>query len=221
MDSNTFIIELLLPTDSFDTIYTDMDSTLVLWAYGAVNNNLLEFLQRQKALGKKIVVLTRAPNPDWVLPNAGIEPSFFDEIISVGNTPKSQFIPKGSAAIFVDDKIAEREDVFNNAGILAFDPNSLWFRKLGSFPPDMRTPLSVKIGRLKQELASMQEQLQGNAKTLKNFAHFVKKYFDSVQDCSVIDMNQAVSNSKEEILQQRIAALKQMEAQRKMNEQPN
>lgn len=203
MDSNTFIIELLLPNDTYDTIYTDMDSTLVLWAYGAVNNNLLEFLQRQKALGKKIVVLTRAPNPDWVLPNAGIDPSFFDEIISVGNTPKSQFIPKGSAAIFVDDKIAEREDVFNNAGILAFDPNSLWFRKLGSFPPEMRTPLPVKIGRLKQELAAMQEQLSSDTE-LKNFSRVVRKYFDGVQDCSVIDMNSALAGNYEAMLKKKM-----------------
>jgi len=202
MDENIFIIDILLPADSYDIIYTDMDSTLVLWAYGAVNNNLLEFLQRQKALGKKIVVLTRAPNPDWVLPNAGIEPSFFDEIVSVGDTPKSQFIPKGTTAIFVDDKIAERDDVFNNSRILCFDPDGLWFRKLGSFPPGMRTPLETKIEKLRQELAAMQTQLSSDTE-LKNFSRIVRKYFDSVQDCSVIDMNGALAGNYEAILKKK------------------
>lgn len=206
MKKNPFIVDMLLPTTSYDTIYTDMDSTLVLWAFGAVNNNLLEFFRQQKEQGKKIIILTRAPNPDWVLPMAGIDPAFFDEIISVGNTPKSQFISKRSAAIFVDDKAAEREDVFNNAGILAFDPNSLWFRKMNSFPPEMRTPLSVKIERLKQELTSMQEQISGLESELKNFARITKHYFDGVQDCSVVDMNRAIGNKADlaqEILEQR------------------
>ncbi len=106
---------------NFDTIYVDLDDTLIL--NGRLNYQLLTVLYQNKENGKKICLLSRhAKNIAETLKEHFVSLELFDEILHIDlQKNKSDFIEKNSASIFIDDSFRERLDVKQKCNIPVFD----------------------------------------------------------------------------------------------------
>lgn len=104
---------------SFDTVYVDLDDTLLI--ENKVNTQLVGLLFQCVNEGKKVVLLTRHRGDVAQTLATHRLTSLFDDIIHVPpDRMKSAFVTERNS-IFIDDSFAERTDVGSNCGILTFD----------------------------------------------------------------------------------------------------
>ena len=110
---------------SFDTVFCDLDDTLV--KEGAVCPRTIAFLYRWRAASKRIVLLTRhRGDVGETLRRLRVAESLFDRVVRIPDpaTPKSGFVTPGS--VFVDDSFRERSDVSSRVpGVLCLDVDCL------------------------------------------------------------------------------------------------
>ncbi len=104
----------------FTTLYVDLDDTLIL--NDKVNLQLVQLVYKCINENKKVILITRhRHNLDDTLLNFRLN-GLFDEIYHLkAEELKSDYIEKGSDAIFVDDSFSERLDVSNVCCIPTFD----------------------------------------------------------------------------------------------------
>lgn len=127
-----FQVDKKAPPETYDTVYVDMDGTLILWTYFIINPALWDFLTVSKQRGKRIVLITRSDNPKAYLGLFGQELDFFDEVIKHVKDNKANHMQANS--IFIDDKPYERESVQSVLDIPVIDPNTQIFRRIASYP---------------------------------------------------------------------------------------
>lgn len=102
-------------------VYVDLDDCLLL--RGAINHQLVGFLYKTISEGKGVTLLTRhARSLTSTLRKLRIE-ALFDRVIHLtGGEQKSDHIDH-TAAIFIDDSFAERQDVAERLNIPVFAPD--------------------------------------------------------------------------------------------------
>lgn len=104
---------------SYDSIYVDLDDTLVFRAQ--VNLSVIKFIFQCINRGKQVKLITRHNGHVGRTLEKYRLSGLFDEVIYVGpGTPKSAYI-KGSDALLLDDSFSERLEVATTLGIPTFD----------------------------------------------------------------------------------------------------
>lgn len=114
----------------FDTIYFDLDETL-MWSESETEiAEMIQFLKIALSKGYTIKLLTRHEKPiNESLNKIGLQPALFSEIIKVEiDELKSSFVIGKS--IFIDNEFPQRYDVNFSAGIPSFDLDQIDFINL-------------------------------------------------------------------------------------------
>ncbi|MCQ2209252.1 MAG: hypothetical protein MJZ34_03065 [Paludibacteraceae bacterium] len=128
MNEKLFVIDYLTDIDSYDNIYVDLDDTIILWKLHSLNIPLLKFLQESKKNRiKKIILITRSYDPEGSLGLYKINKKLFDEIITVGDKPKSMYVSDKS--IFIDNNENEIRDVAELTGNPCYSPDPSLFKR--------------------------------------------------------------------------------------------
>jgi len=108
---------------SFDTVYVDLDDTLVL--RGAVHTQLVAFLYQCINAGKTIVLITKhAGNLEETLERRRIR-QLFDRIVHLRSDEEKADHIDARDAILIDDSFSERKRVHERTGIPTFDCSML------------------------------------------------------------------------------------------------
>lgn len=110
------------PLPDFDTVYVDLDDTLVV--HGAVNPQLVAFLFACRNRGVRIVLLSKCerPDPDAYLRELALDGLLPERVWLRDDQSKADWIePEG--AIFVDDSFSQRREVAARHGIPTFAPD--------------------------------------------------------------------------------------------------
>lgn len=107
----------------YQHIFVDLDDCLIV--RGRVNHQLISFLFKSIDDGKKLTLITRhAQDPMATLRKHRLG-ELFDRIIHLGTGEKKSNYIDQSAAIFIDDSFAERNDVFQIKNIPVFSPDMM------------------------------------------------------------------------------------------------
>ncbi|MCI9486860.1 MAG: ATP-grasp domain-containing protein [Lachnospiraceae bacterium] len=102
----------------YRTVYVDLDDTLIL--KGQVNDLLIRYLYQCVNKGKRLVLLSRhAGDMGDYLRRFRISEELFDQIVFVGDSPKSEYV-QDKRAILIDDSFRERKEVMRNCGFPVF-----------------------------------------------------------------------------------------------------
>ena len=102
----------------YRTVYVDLDDTLIL--KGRVNDLLIRYLYQCVNKGKRLVLLSRhAGDMGDYLRRFRISGELFDQIVFVGDSPKSEYV-QDKRAILIDDSFRERKEVMRNCGFPVF-----------------------------------------------------------------------------------------------------
>lgn len=108
---------------AYEDAYLDFDDTIV--QDGATNLEAVQFIFHCLNRGVRVHLLTRHPGDIRETLGKFRLDGLFDSVVAVdGNRRKSEYIPPGSRAIFIDDSFSERLDVARRCGIPVFDPSS-------------------------------------------------------------------------------------------------
>lgn len=108
---------------SFDTVYIDLDDTLVF--DGIAHPQAMSFLYAMLAKGKRLILVTRHQGSvEEYLAKASIARSLFSEVFHLTEGQAKSSVIKGSA-IFIDNHFPERLDVATVCNIPVFDVDAL------------------------------------------------------------------------------------------------
>lgn len=110
--------------NTFKSIYVDFDDTLFM--KGAVNTELLDFIENIKPNNTKIILISRHKgNLANKLEELNII-NLFDQIIHITNgESKSKFFEVDNFSVFIDDSFSERLSVSHLENVLAVDPSAV------------------------------------------------------------------------------------------------
>jgi hypothetical protein len=104
---------------SFDTMYVDLDDTLII--DGTVNVQLIALIFQCINQGKRVKLITRhAMNLENTLARFRLT-NLFDQVIHLKNGESKAVYITDDSAIFIDDSFAERRDVSTRRRIPTFD----------------------------------------------------------------------------------------------------
>ncbi|MFI3211744.1 MAG: ATP-grasp domain-containing protein [Eubacteriales bacterium] len=105
---------------NYDTIYVDLDDTLII--KDQINYSLLTLLYQNKSKERKNILISRhAKNIKETLNKFAISENLFSEIIHILSDKKKSSYIKDQNSIFIDDSFRERIDVQQNCKINVFD----------------------------------------------------------------------------------------------------
>jgi carbamoyl-phosphate synthase large subunit len=103
---------------NFDTVYIDLDDTLVI--NNQVNTNLIKFIYQCLNNGKRMILLTKHNDDIYKTLKQFKVTEIFHEIIQLNNSDdKSKYIK--NKAILIDDSFLERKNAFEKLNIPTFD----------------------------------------------------------------------------------------------------
>ena len=108
-----------LHTVHFDTLYLDLDDTLIL--RGKVNTELVQLVFHCINHGKRVVLITRHEADLQQTLKRHRLARLFDQVIHLPRSEKKSDHVSDPSAIFIDDSFAERLDVSRARGIPTFD----------------------------------------------------------------------------------------------------
>ncbi|MEH3882135.1 ATP-grasp domain-containing protein [Enterobacter roggenkampii] len=109
----------------YDTIYVDLDDTLILNGFVCVD--VISFLYQGLSKGKQIILITRhEKDVKKTLDDYHISEGIFSAIIHLHNGESKADYIKGKS-IFIDNYFVERRDVTLRLGIPCFDTDSVSF----------------------------------------------------------------------------------------------
>lgn len=112
-------------TIDYDTVYVDLDDTLLLDS-NRVNAILMMFLYQAVNQRKQLILLTRHErSPEDTLKRHRISPGLFDRILHIQDGRKKSDYITEPAAILIDDSFRERKNVQTSAGIPVFDVDAV------------------------------------------------------------------------------------------------